>query len=412
MKLAIYNLLILLLIPVFQIRILLKSYKNAGYRANFSQRYGRNLVAIKKRQKKKIIWFHAVSLGEVIGSQNVIKILLKDCDVVLTTTTPTGLKKAQEIYKDTLTINYAPWDLSLFINRFLNFYQPDALLIFETEIWPAMISSAFKKQIPIFLVNGRLSLKSYNAYIKTSWLVKDILKKITFIFVQTQKHHDRFIQLGADRNNIRIVGSVKFDGPGLNPQPLNLPNFILGASTHAGEEALILKAFQMLGKNYSHKLFLCPRHPERSAEVLKLSTQMNLRTKLYSEINSEDYDVCIIDNIGSLPDFYKDADLAFVGGSLVPRGGHNLIEPAMLGTPIIVGNHTFNFEEIVEEFVSHDSCIVIHNENELLKGMQAILDDSNLATRLSENALRVVELNQGSTHTQVSYILKELGEET
>ena len=163
MKLAIYNLLILLLIPVFQIRILLKSYKNAGYRANFSQRYGRNLVAIKKRQKKKIIWFHAVSLGEVIGSQNIIKTLLKDCDVVLTTTTPTGLKKAQEIYKDTLTINYAPWDLSLFINRFLNFYQPDALLIFETEIWPAMISSSFKKQIPIFLVNGRLSLKSYNA---------------------------------------------------------------------------------------------------------------------------------------------------------------------------------------------------------------------------------------------------------
>jgi 3-deoxy-D-manno-octulosonic-acid transferase len=139
---------------------------------------------------------------------------------------------------------------------------------------------------------------------------------------------------------------------------------------------------------------------------------MNLRTKLYSEINSEDYDVCIINNIGLLPDFYKDADLAFVGGSLVPRGGHNLIEPAMLGTPIIVGNHTFNFEEIVEEFVSHDSCIVIHNENELLKGMQAILDDSNLATRLSENAVRVVELNQGSTHTQVSYILKELGEET
>ena len=125
-----------------------------------------------------------------------------------------------------------------------------------------------------------------------------------------------------------------------------------------------------------------------------------------------DYIFVSLNRGGSLPDFYKDADLAFVGGSLVPRGGHNLIEPAMLGTPIIVGNHTFNFEEIVEEFVSHDSCIVVRNENELLKGIQAILDDSNVAIRLSENALRVVELNQGSTHTQVSYILKELGEDT
>ncbi len=411
MKLAIYNLLILLLIPAFQVRILLKSIKDSGYRANFFQRHGRNLVTL-NRQKKKIIWFHAVSLGEVIGSQNVINTLLNDFDVVLTTSTPTGLKKAQEIYKDTLAINYAPWDLSLFINRFLDFYQPDALLIFETEIWPAMISSSFKKRIPIFLVNARLSLKSYDNYLKTLWLLKDILKMITFIFAQTQKHKDRFLQLGVSKESIRIVGSVKFDGPGLNPQPLDLPSFILGASTHAGEEEIILRAFQRLGKEYPYKLFICPRHPERSTDVFKLSTQMNFATQLYSELNSEDYEVCIVDSIGYLPDFYNEAYLAFVGGSLIPRGGHNLIEPAALRTPIIIGKHTFNFEEIVEEFVSHDSCIVVNNENELLAGMQLILDDQNTASRLSENAHRVVALNQGSTEAQVSYILKELGEKT
>ena len=409
MKLTIYNLLIMLLIPAFQVRILFKSIKDKGYRKNFSQRYGRNLVTL-NRQKKKIIWFHAVSLGEVIGSQDVMKTLLKNCDVVLTTSTPTGLKKAQEIYKDTLAINYAPWDLSLFINRFLDFYQPDALLIFETEIWPAMISSSFRKRIPIFLVNARLSLKSYQAYSKTLWLIKDILKMINFIFVQTQKHKDRFLQLGIREGNIQIVGSVKFDGPGLNPQSLDLPHFILGASTHAGEEEIILRAFQRLGKSYPYKLFICPRHPERSVDVFKLSTQMNFTTQLYSKLNSEDYEVCIVDSIGYLPDFYNEAHLAFVGGSLIPRGGHNLIEPAILGAPIITGNHTFNFEEIVEEFVSHDSCIVVNNENELLAGMKLILDDQNTAIRLIENAHHVVALNQGSTDAQVSYILNELGE--
>jgi len=410
MKLAIYNLLILLLIPIFQLRILLKSYSDKGYRAYLSQRYGRNLTKI-NRQKKKIIWFHAVSLGEVIGSQNVIKLFLKTHDVVLTTTTPTGFRKAQAIYKDTLAINYAPWDLNIFINRFLDFHQPAALLIFETEIWPAMISQAKKAHIPIFLVNGRLSAQSFNAYSKVSWLVSSILGMIDLVFVQTPKHQERFMQLGVEKEKIAVAGSVKFDAPGLNPTNLDLPKFVLGASTHEGEEEILLQAFKKIGAKYSRKLFICPRHPDRAKEVFTLAMKMNLKTQLYSQLSQEDYEVCVIDSIGLLPDFYKGADLAFVGGSLVPRGGHNLIEPAVLGTPIIVGKHTFNFEEITANFINQDACLLVNNENELYKAMQSILEDGNLRARLLKNAENVVSLNQGSTETQVSYILNKLGEE-
>ena len=410
MKLAIYNLLILLLIPIFQLRILLKSYSDKGYRDYFSQRYGRNLTKA-NRQKKKIIWFHAVSLGEVIGSQNVIKLFLKTHDVVLTTTTPTGFRKAQAIYKDTLAINYAPWDLNIFINRFLDFHQPAALLIFETEIWPAMISQAKKAHIPIFLVNGRLSAQSFNAYSKVSWLLSSILGMIDLVFVQTPKHQERFMQLGVEKEKIAIAGSVKFDAPGLNPTNLDLPKFILGASTHEGEEEILLQAFKKIGAKYSRKLFICPRHPDRAKEVFTLAMKMNLKTQLYSQLSQEDYEVCVIDSIGLLPDFYKGADLAFVGGSLVPRGGHNLIEPAVLGTPIIVGKHTFNFEEITANFINQDACLLVNNENELYEAMQSILEDENLRARLLKNAENVVSLNQGSTETQVSYILNKLGEE-
>ena len=410
MKLAIYNLLILLLIPIFQLRILLKSFSDKGYRAYLSQRYGRNFTSV-NRHKKKIIWFHAVSLGEVIGSQNVIKLLLKTHDVVLTTTTPTGFRKAQAIYKDTLAINYAPWDLNIFINRFLDFHQPAALLIFETEIWPAMISQAKKAYIPIFLVNGRLSAQSFNAYSKVSWLVSGILKMIDFVFVQTSQHQERFMQLGVAKEKIAIAGSVKFDAPGLNPKNLDLPKFVLGASTHEGEEKILLQAFKKIGIKYSHKLFICPRHPDRAKEVQTLANQMNFKTQLYSRLSQEDYEVCVIDSIGLLPDFYKGADLALVGGSLVPRGGHNLIEPAVLGTPIIVGKHTFNFEEITANFINQDACLLVHDENELYEAMQSLLEDENLRSRLSKNAEEVVSLNQGSTETQVSYILNKLGEE-
>ena len=210
MKLVIYNLIILILTPVFILRIFFKSFTDSDYSKHFVNRLGYGLSNLSQKNKK-IIWFHAVSLGEVIGSQPLINKLSEHFDIVITTTTPTGLRRAKEIFPEQIVIHYAPWDFVIFINRFLNFYKPHAILIFETEIWPSMIARAFHKRIPLYLVNGRLSHKSYQAYAISSWLLKDTLKKITYSFVQTSKHKERFLKLGIDENRIEAVGSVKFD---------------------------------------------------------------------------------------------------------------------------------------------------------------------------------------------------------
>ncbi|MDC0443039.1 3-deoxy-D-manno-octulosonic acid transferase [Gammaproteobacteria bacterium] len=411
MKLVIYNLIILILIPVFALRIFFKSLTDSDYTKNFANRFGYRLRTLRQKNKK-IIWFHAVSLGEVIGSQPLINKLAEHFDVVITTTTPTGLRRAREIFPAEIVINYAPWDFVLFINRFLNFYKPDAILIFETEIWPSMISRAFHQSTPLYLVNGRLSQKSYQAYAISSWLLKDTLKKITYSFVQTTKHKERFLKLGIEENYIEVVGSVKFDISCTNVNSIQTAPFILGASTHPGEEEILLNAYKRLQVNHDIKIFLCPRHPERAAEIVKQAAIMGFRAKLYSDLDSEDYDVCIINSTGLLPSFYTSALMSFVGGSLVPRGGHNLIEPAALGSPIIIGPHTFNFEDIVHQFLQDHACIKVTSEDELLAAMELFIGDLNAAKQFADRAKEVVERNKGSTELQASYIIRQLGEKS
>tara|TARA_A100000164_G_scaffold375649_1_gene411122 strand:+ start:43 stop:1281 length:1239 start_codon:yes stop_codon:yes gene_type:complete len=410
MNLLIYNLLILILIPVFGFRIMIKSISDKDYRSNFLQRFGFNLSSIANKNKK-VIWFHAVSLGEVIGSQGIInKLLIKDFEVIITTTTPSGHRRAKEIYNDDVIINYMPWDFSPFINRFINFYKPQGILIFETEIWPSMISCAYKKNVPLYLVNGRLSQKSYQAYSMFLWFMKKILRQVTFYFVQNENHMQRFLKLGVDKDKIKTVGSVKFDISTHEIREIVSPPFILGGSTHHGEEKLLLKAFKKFVNKRELKLFLCPRHPERADQIVKRAIKMGFKTKLFSTINSHSFDVCVIDSIGMLPSFYAASSMAFVGGSLVPRGGHNLIEPAALGSPIIVGPHTFNFEDIVNQFEQAQACIRVSDDYELLAAIELFANDNDAAEKYAFNAKEIVNKNKGSTDIQASYIITELGE--
>ncbi len=411
MKLVIYNLLMLILIPVFSLRIVLKSFTDPDYRSHFANRLGYGLKNFRQKNKK-IIWFHAVSLGEVIGSESLINKLAEHFEIVITTTTPTGFRKAKEIFPEEIVINYAPWDLALIVNRFLNFYKPDAILIFETEIWPSMIGCAFHKSIPLYLVNGRLSHKSFQAYAISSWLLKNTLKQITYSFVQTSKHKERFLELGIEENCIEVAGSVKFDICNTDTNPIKADPFILGASTHPGEEEILLKAYKRLQVKESIKLFLCPRHIDRVGEIVKQAATMGFKIKLYSDIDIEDYDVCIIDSTGLLSSFYASSLMSFVGGSLVPRGGHNLIEPAALGSPIIIGPHTFNFEDIVNQFLHDQACIQVSSEDELLTAMKLFIEDLKSAEEFARRAKDVVERNKGSTEVQASYIIRQIGEKS
>ena len=409
MKLAIYNFFILIFIPAFVLRILLKSTSDSGYRKFFFNRFGFNLERFPSSEKK-IIWFHAVSLGEVIGSQGLIEKLSQHFDIVLTTSTPTGLRKAKDIYSKNIVVHYAPWDLIFIINRFINFYKPHAILVFETELWPTMISMANKKSIPLYLMNGRLSEKSYQRYASWSWLFSEVLQRITFLFVQTSAHKERFLKLGIKEDRIEIAGSVKFDIALKDIQPKNISKFILAASTHTGEEEKLLKAYDDFSAKEDFKLFICPRHEERAEGIVQKAISMGFKVTLFSELREEPYEVCIINSTGFLSEFYASASMAFIGGSLVARGGHNLIEPAVLGAPIIVGPHTFNFEDIVQEFLNNQACVRVSNQAELLDAIEFFANDRKLADKYAQRAKEVVKKNKGSTEVQASYIINQLGE--
>ncbi len=410
MKLAIYNFFILIFIPIFVLRIIFKSKADSGYKKFFLNRFGYSLERFPSSEKK-IIWFHAVSLGEVIGSEALIKKLLQNFDIVLTTSTPTGLRKAKDIHSKNIVIHYAPWDLIFIINRFINFYKPRAILVFETELWPTMISMANKKNIPLYLMNGRLSEKSYRRYALWSWFFSEVLQSISFLFVQTNAHRERFLKLGIKKDRIKIAGSVKFDVVRKDIQPINVGKFILAASTHPGEEEKLLKAYENFSAKKDFKLFICPRHEERAEVISQKAISMGFKAILFSELRDDPYEVCIINSTGFLSDFYASASMAFVGGSLVARGGHNLIEPAVLGTPIIIGPHTFNFEDIVQEFLNNQACIRVSNQTQLLDAIEFFASDREVADKYAHRAKEVVEKNKGSTEVQASYIISQLGEE-
>ena len=409
MKLVIYNFFILIFIPIFVLRIIFKSTADSGYRKFFFNRFGFSLERFTSSEKK-IIWFHAVSLGEVIGSQGIIKKLSQNFDIVLTTATPTGLRKAKDIYSKNIVVHFAPWDFIFIIKRFINFYKPHAILVFETELWPTMISMANKKSIPLYLINGRLSKKSYQRYALWSWFFSEVLQRITFLFVQTSAHKERFLKLGIKEDRIEIAGSVKFDIARKDIQPKKINKFILAASTHPGEEEKLLKAYGNFSAKKDFKLFICPRHEERAEGIAQKAISMGFKAILFSELRDQPYEVCIINSTGFLSEFYASASMAFVGGSLVPRGGHNLIEPAALGAPIIVGPHTFNFEDIVEEFINNQACIRVSNQAQLLDAFELFAGDREEADKYALRAKEVVEKNKGSTEVQASYIISQLGE--
>ncbi|MBA4724191.1 MAG: hypothetical protein H2021_03125, partial [SAR86 cluster bacterium] len=277
MRLLFYNILILIFLPIAVGRILYKSIKDKDYRLNLSQRFGIYKI---NSSKKKVIWFHAVSLGEVIASEKIVNKLLEDADVILTVTTPTGLRHARKIYKDRLKICYAPWDSLAFMNRTIHSFKPSAIVIFETEIWPSMVHCSFKKDIPIILCNGRMSQRSFKSYARFKALVKTTLQKFSFIFVQSENQAKRFFELGANIEQLKIASSVKFDSHQLNEEFSNRDHeveknkVLLFASTHRGEDERLIKIYKNLKSMIANlRLVIVPRHPERHTEIERILTE-------------------------------------------------------------------------------------------------------------------------------------------
>ena len=408
MRLFFYNCIILILLPILIIRLIFKNLQDKDYLKNFTNRLG--FYKIKSYQN--IIWFHAVSLGEVISSQKIVKKLLKDNKVILSVSTPTGLREAKKIYGQNLLVVYAPWDFSIFVKSFLNKFRPKALILFETEIWPSMIHACWKNNIPVILSNARLSESSYKKYEFISVFINSTLNKLSLILVQSHEHASRFKALGINNDIIFKVGSTKFDLESDNEfetSDINLcHDFILAASTHKGEDELIISSYLKLKEEFKDlKLVLVPRHPERANTIKDMLKRKNMDSEVSSDIkfNLNKHDVVVINATGLLNTLYKRAKVSFIGGSLFSKyGGHNIIEPAFNKCSFIVGPHMKNFEDVLSLFLKKDACIQLKSPVLLYDAFKKLLNNDELRTHMIDNAIRVVSENKGSSNQQYKYI--------
>jgi len=417
---VIYTLLHYLAIPGILIRLLWRSRHSAGYRKRWNERFGyikRNL------QTNKSIWVHAVSVGEAIAAIPLIKELkarYPEQSIVVTTTTPTGSVQIRKHLQDQVMHVYTPYDVPSMVNRFLRRSRTRLCIIMETEMWPNLLRCCRKSGIPVILANGRLSERSKLRYQLIAQLTKHMLRSYTAVATQGVLDGERLLSLGLDPKALTVTGNIKYDirldndianqGRALrlawNTQ--HRPTLI-AASTHEGEEKIILRAFKILRKKIDNALLvLVPRHPDRFSKVEKLCIQAGFNTTLRSHKKpaAPDTHVIIGDTMGELILLYAAADVAFVGGSLANIGGHNVIEPAAIGLPILTGPYLHNFTEISKILQEAGVAQVIADGKSLAKAVIALIASDSLRKKIGERAKEVITANRGALARHMEIIEK------
>ncbi|HEY2567669.1 MAG TPA: lipid IV(A) 3-deoxy-D-manno-octulosonic acid transferase [Candidatus Aquirickettsiella sp.] len=367
------------------------------------------------------IWVHAVSVGESMAAIPLIKLLQQRYPVTpitVTNETKTGAERIRAELGDSVTQLYFPYDLPLVLRRFFKALQPKLLILIETELWPNLLVSCQLYQVPVVLVNARLSERSAKSYRRILPLMRKMLNSINAIAAQFQADADRFIALGFPAEKMRVTGSLKFDV--ILPLHLteqaqhwrkiwgeNRPVWI-AASTHPGEEELILQAFTEARRFYPDLLLVSiPRHVDRVPQLEQLYNSQTYKIIKRSDQNQSkmiDADIFIGDTMGELLIFYAAADLVFVGGSLVEKGGQNPLEPAAIGLPILTGPYTFNFATITEQLKQRHVEIQVTNAKELAEQVIALLSDPERRLQMSHEAKKFVAENKGSVLKQMQLI--------
>ncbi|MCM8763448.1 MAG: 3-deoxy-D-manno-octulosonic acid transferase, partial [Candidatus Omnitrophica bacterium] len=366
------------------------------------------------------IWLHAVSVGEILASRPLLTKIRENYphrQIVISTITETANRIAQDLAQRKDFVFYLPLDLSFIVKRVIRRIKPCLCIVMETEIWPNLISGLNRERVPVVMVNARISDKSYKRYRLIRFLLRPLLNKITLFCAQTKADQERFICLGADKDKVKITGNMKFDMPRPQTAPEKpelglgaLDRLLVAGSTHAGEEKIILDIYKELLIDFPHlKLLIAPRHPERTREIERLVEAYNFRPLLISKLpttNSQPRTKCIfiLDTIGGLSSFYALASVVFVGGSLVKRGGHNVIEPAYFKKAIIVGPYTFNFKDIVNCFLNGNGILCVNNKQELKENLKLLLIDEIKRRTLGANAYDIIQANQGASQKNLAYI--------
>ena len=398
-------------LPVF----ILKKKFHPGFR----QRLGELDVSFSARP----IWVHAVSVGEAKACEHLIGGLRKlypGRPIAISTVTPTGNKIAKGLATENDLVFYLPLDFSFIVRRVIKKIDPALFIIAETEIWPNLISAVHEHGAPVIIVNARISDRSFKGYRMVKLLIRPILKMIDLFCVQTWDDAQRLLALGVEDGRIRITGNMKYDYappakedfPDLRPK-LKLEKedvlFVAG-STHPGEEEAILKAYKELLLIFpALRLLIAARHPDRSGEIGSLAARLGFQAQYISKLdlsnnNSNAHAVFILDTIGELTTFYAAADIVFVGGSLVKKGGHNILEPAAFAKPVLIGPYTFNFKEMVGLFVKNKGAIAVRDENDLKENISYFLKNTPEAFKLGRRARELLLQNRGATKKNLDCI--------
>ena len=428
--------------PVIIYRVI--RYKR--YRTGWAQRFGK---ITRKDLTKKCIWLHAVSVGEVNAAKTIVKELENrfgsprsesrtGFEIVISTTTDTGFARATNLFGDRLQVFYFPFDFSWIMHRAFSNIRPSICLLMELEVWPNFVQIAQRLNVPVVVVNGRISDKSFSRYKKIKPIAKKIFQKVSLILAQTEQYGERFKEIGCPAEKVVVTGSLKYDtaqitdkveGADALAAQLGIENEKLwvAGGTGPGEEKILLETYQNLKEQDQFSdlgLVIVPRKPERFDEVAQLIKEKGFDLVRYSQVKrlttevaekskignrkSKIDTVILGDTMGDLRKFYCLATIIFVGRSLVPMGGSDMAEAAALGKPTIFGPYAFNFKQTVDALLKDKGAIMVKDKQDLLETMRKCLTKPNFAERIARNGQEVIRKNQGATAKSINAITELL----
>ena len=400
-----------------------------GRRTAFAERFGFIPAGdVAKVSGFGTIWVHAVSVGETLAARPLLTALKEQYPgkkLVVSNVTETGREMALKLREPDLCI-YFPFDFGFAVRRALRLIAPELVIVVETEIWPNFMKVVADRGTPAVLVNGRISDRSFGRYLRLRWFFRPVLEKFRAFCMQSEEDGRRIVAIGAPADRVVVANNLKFDLPVASLSaserhelrkschvPPELPVVVAG-STHQGEEEAVLAAYRsLLAEGRDLFLVLVPRHPERSVDVAALLQREKIPCTLRSRLDERRApfsrgDVLLVDRVGELMRFYSLADMVFVGGSLVPTGGHNLLEPASVGVPVLFGPHMTNFREITALVLEAAAGLQVRNGAELREALARLLEDGAMRTSLGENGTRLMTRLGGSTDRHMSVINRVL----
>lgn len=400
-----------------------KFFTTEKYRTGLKERLGIYKDKIPEKKDSKRIWIHAVSVGETMAASFLAAQILDkihNAEIFFSTTTTTGQNTAKNRVKNAASIFYFPLDFSFSVKRAIKRVNPDICVLIETEIWPNFLRICGKENIPVIISNGRLSERSFRGYKKLGPIIRRILQDITLFSMQTSDDAERIKKIGASEEKTRVTGNIKFDQAFSSSSTIDkeairkefmIPHgkFVLVfASTHDGEETILIDVFKTLQKEFSDLfLVLAPRHPERFDDAAAIMEKYGIKHTRRTELEkgtANDYDILLLDSVGELYMLFSICDLVFMGGSLVPVGGHNLLEAAVFNKPTLFGPHMHNFRDISSIILENGAGFQVSGKEELIEKIKGLIADASLLGRSGKNCIKIFEKNSGATEKNIELI--------